>query len=129
MSKLKPQAHRLIENQQGSRSDIKAFGWTVRTSSTPTTGRVALGYPECVRSGNATALLDRKSTIHRPFFYIKAKYTRYLQPSNETLVWAGFADTVESVHLAREGSGYRVQITDPASSQIELNAAIGNCGK
>lgn len=128
VAKLQPQAQRLIQNQQGSRTDIKAFGWTVRTSSTPTTGRVALGYPECVRASNASPLLDRKSNLHRPFFFIKAKYTRYLQPSNETLVWAGFADTVESVHLAKEGAGYRVQITDPASSQLELNAAIGACG-
>ena len=128
-AKLKPQASRLIEAKQGSRADIQAFGWSVRTSSSASTGRVALGYPDCVRTARASGLLGVKTSTHRPFFYIKAKYDRYVRPSNETLVWAGFADSVENISLAAEGGGYRVQITDPASSQVELNALLGACGK
>ncbi len=129
VARLKPQAQRIIEAKQGSRIDIRAFGWTVRTSSSPNTGRVALGYPECVSRENSRELLGQKMSTHRPFFYIKAKYNRYAIAAQETLVWAGFADSVETVSLSRVEGKYRVQITDPASGQQEMNAALGLCGK
>lgn len=127
MAKLKPQALRHIEAQQGSRADIQAFGWTVKTSSSPSTGRVALGYPECVRVAKASPLLGQKTRTHRPYFFLKAKYDKYAAPSQETLMWAGFADTTEMVSVAKEGSAFRTQIMDPANGQVELNAALGEC--
>jgi V8-like Glu-specific endopeptidase len=125
--KLKAQAQRLIEENHRNLLSIQSFGWTVRTTSTPNTGRMAFGLPDCFQAKIGSSLLDQKTNIYRPFFYIKAKYSKYAQPSEEALIWGGFVDTVESLYLSPESRGYRVKITDPANSQLELNTIIGSC--
>ncbi|HEY8279580.1 MAG TPA: trypsin-like serine protease [Bdellovibrionota bacterium] len=111
--KLRPDAEKLIRSNGGAAIDeISAFGWSLQTARTEQLGYVGLGIPACARPAEVTELLRHDSEIKRPHFYVRGTYDKYLRASNLSLVWAGFSQTPETLHVEDAGGAYNVLIAN-----------------
>jgi len=127
-SKLKASARKIIRSNQGERAYVPAFEWTLQFHSTPSSGEVAYGYPECAVRGKVKGLLGQKTKYSRPQFYVAANYDRYLYASNRKLVWADFSRSVEVLGIVRNGgNAYNVEIKNPKNGKTDFKATLPGC--
>jgi hypothetical protein len=125
---LKPAVTALLTEKAVGHADVLGFGWTVATTTSEAIGTVGQGLPDCVKRATQANFLGKDTKIRRPFFYVRASYDKYLRPSSQTPVWAGFAKTAETMHLAKaDGGTYQLDIADAATGQAEFNGALVSC--
>jgi V8-like Glu-specific endopeptidase len=125
---LKPAVTQILATKAVGHADILGFGWTIATTTSEALGTVGQGLPDCVKRATQANFLGKDLKIRRPFFYVRATYDKYLRATNQSLVWAGFAKTAETMHLAKaDASTYQLDINDSASGQVEFNGSLVSC--
>lgn len=124
---LLPGAQQLLRDQGASRPDIAAFDWTLVLSQTDATGIVAAGIPDCVNAPKVQALIDKRTQLRRPTFFVKASYDRYLRASNYAALWGGFSRNIEGLEVKPNGPGYDVKILNMKTSQDIATGLLNAC--
>ncbi len=129
LAPLHDRAQKILATKQKGKMEIAAFRWGLQISDSDESGNLAFGVPACVRVSEAHDLLGVTRDIHRPVFFLKVNYDKYLRALDRALVWAGFADAKEELNVRQAGSVYRLEISDPMAVQAAFSGTLEACKK
>lgn len=121
------QAESLVAAQRDGSSSLSAFGWAAALNWSDEQGAYAVGTPYCYQAGRVESLVGQSAEIQRPLFLVKAQYDKYLRETNASLVWGGWMQFGESIDLQKSGPGYRIQLNNSKSGQLEFVGLLKEC--